>query len=260
MTTNTSSGASSTADRIRPRDRDAIVNSLRAGVVPRAGQQHIQVGRVQELNALLTDVDRIADTGSAARFVIGEYGSGKTFFLNLVRSVALQQKLVTVHADLSPDRRLHATGGQARSLYSELMRNMSTRAKPDGGAMGSVVERFVTIALAEAQQTGRNPDAVIRLGLNQLTELTSSHASQPGAYTSMSKLRWWLWPRSPAQISMIRYGSCSAATTASARATSSVRSWGAWPGSARARISTLSNSWARSIPRVSRPADPASRR
>lgn len=162
-------------ERIRPRDRDAIVNSLRAGVVPRIGQQHIQVGRAGELAALLTDIERIADDGSAARFVIGEYGSGKTFFLQLVRSVALQKKLVTVHADLSPDRRLHATGGQARSLYSELMRNMATRAKPDGGAMGSVVERFVTSALSEARATGRSPETVIRAGLDQLTELTGGY-------------------------------------------------------------------------------------
>ncbi|WP_286674396.1 ATP-binding protein [Nocardioides sp. LMS-CY] len=165
----------SAPERIRPRDRDALLNSLRAGVVPRNGQQYIQVGRVHELNALLADIDRIADCGSAARFVIGEYGSGKTFFLNLVRSVALQRKLATVHADLSPDRRLHATGGQARSLYSELMRNMSTRAKPDGGAMGSVVERFVTTALTEANERGVTPDSVIRARLAALTELTGGY-------------------------------------------------------------------------------------
>lgn len=173
--TATPSSSTGAPDRIRPRDRDAIVSSLRAGVVPRAGQQHIQVGRVNELNALLNDIERIVDDGSAARFVIGEYGSGKTFFLNLVRSVALQKKLVTVHADLSPDRRLHATGGQARSLYSELMRNMSTRAKPDGRAMGSVVERFVTTALAESRESGTPPEAVIRTGLDQLTELTGGY-------------------------------------------------------------------------------------
>jgi hypothetical protein len=80
-----------------------------------------------------------------------------------------------VHADLSPDRRLHATGGQARSLYSELMRNMSTRAKPDGGAMGSVVERYVTVALNEAQATGRSPESILRAGLSQLTELTGGY-------------------------------------------------------------------------------------
>lgn len=162
-------------ERIRPRDRDTLINGLRAGVVPRVGQQHIQVGRVHELNAMLVDIDRVADDGSTARFIIGEYGSGKTFFLNLVRSVALQRKLVTVHADLSPDRRLHATGGQARSLYSELMRNMSTRAKPDGGAMGSVVERFVTSALTEATENGAAPESVIRTRLNKLSELTGGY-------------------------------------------------------------------------------------
>lgn len=165
----------STQGAIRPRERDALLQSLRAGVVPRIGQQHIQVGRVNEVRALLNDIDRIADGGSGFRFVIGEYGSGKTFFLHVVRSIALQRKLVTVHADLSPDRRLHATGGQARGLYAELMRNMSTRAKPDGGAMSSVVERFVTHALTEARTTGEAPEEVIRRGLVQLTELTGGY-------------------------------------------------------------------------------------
>ena len=160
---------------IRPRDRDALLQALRTGVVPRVGQQHIQVGRAREVEALVSDIDRIVDGGSGVRFVIGEYGSGKTFFLNLVRSIALQKKLVTIHADLSPDRRLHATGGQARSLYAELMRNMATRAKPDGGAMSNVVERFISEALAEADRAGLTPDTVIRAGLAQLMELTGGY-------------------------------------------------------------------------------------
>lgn len=160
---------------IRPRERDALLQSLRAGVVPRIGQQHVQVGRVNEVKALLSDINRINDGGSGSRFIIGDYGSGKTFFLHVVRSIALQQKLVTVHADLSPDRRLHATGGQARSLYAELMRNMSTRAKPDGGAMSSLVERFVTQALTESRETAEPVEVIIRRNLNQLSELTGGY-------------------------------------------------------------------------------------
>jgi hypothetical protein len=136
---------------IKAKERDAVIQSLRAGVVPRMGLPLIQVGRVRELEAVIQDIKRIAEGGSAIRFVIGEYGSGKTFFLSLTRSIALQEKLVTAHADLTPDRRLHATGGQARSLYTELMRNLSTRTKPEGGALASVVERFVTSAISEGR-------------------------------------------------------------------------------------------------------------
>ena len=93
--------------------------------------------------------------------MIGEYGAGKTFFLNLIRLIGLERKLVTVHADLAPDRRIHATGGQARSLYAEAVRNMATRTKPDGGALASVVERFVTDAVKEAQQAGAAVESVI---------------------------------------------------------------------------------------------------
>ena len=111
--------------RIRPKDRDTIIQALSAGVVPQnKGLKDIQVGRLGELQALVKDIDRIADGGSAVRFVIGEYGAGKTFFLNLVRLIALEKRLVTISADSAPDRRLQATGGQARSLYAECLRNI----------------------------------------------------------------------------------------------------------------------------------------
>lgn len=158
---------------IRPKDRDAVIQSLRAGVAPRHGQHLIQVGRNLEIETLIQDIDRIADGGSTIRFVIGEYGAGKTFFLNLVRAVAMERKLVTANADLNPDRRLHATGGQARSLFAELMRNLSTRTKPDGGAMGGIVERFIATAKTEAAAAGSATEAVIRSRLAELTEMVN---------------------------------------------------------------------------------------
>lgn len=160
---------------IRPKDRDAVVQSLRAGVVPRAGQHLIQVGRVREIETLVTDIDRIADGGSGFRVVTGEYGAGKTFFLNLVRAVAMEKKLVVASADLNPDRRLHASGGQARSLYAELMRNLSTRTKPDGGALAGIVEKFISTAKTEAKASGQSTEAVIRQKLDHLTELVNGY-------------------------------------------------------------------------------------
>ncbi len=160
---------------IRPRERDAVLQSLRAGVVPRIGQHLIQVGRVHELRALIEDIDRIGDGGSTFRLVIGEYGAGKTFFLNLVRSIALEKKLVTMNADLNPDRRLHASGGQARSLYAELTRNMATRTKPEGGALPGILEKFIAQAKSESEQTGVSTDQIIRQNTQQLAEMVNGY-------------------------------------------------------------------------------------
>lgn len=160
---------------VRPRERDAIVQSLRAGVVPRTGLQHIQVGRIEEVKALIADLDRVADGGSGIRFIIGEFGSGKTFFLYLIRSIAIEKRLVTLHADLTPDRRLYGTDGQARALYQELVRNMSTRAKPEGGALASVVERFVTSAIEMARDRSLKPEVVIRERLAALSEMVNGY-------------------------------------------------------------------------------------
>lgn len=162
-------------EKIRPRDRDAIVQSLRAGVVPKIGLHHVQVGRATEIQNLVLDIDRIADGGSAFRLVIGEYGSGKTFFLSLVRAIALEKKLVAANADLNPDRRLHASDGQGRSLYAELMRNIATRARPDGGALAGIVEKFVTGAIEQAKVTGQSVDREIEDRLKSLREMVGGY-------------------------------------------------------------------------------------
>ena len=160
---------------IRPKDRDAVIQSLRAGVVPRSGQHLIQVGRTREIESLVGDIDRTADGGSSFRLVIGEYGAGKTFFLNLIRAVAMERKLVVITADLNPDRRLHASGGQARSLYAELMRNMATRTKPEGGALAAVVEKFIANTQAEAKEAAQPTEQRLRLKLEQLTDLVNGY-------------------------------------------------------------------------------------
>jgi hypothetical protein len=159
---------------IRAKDRDTVLQALRAGVVPRTGLHLIQVGRAKEVRALLDDIERIADGGAGIRFTIGDYGSGKTFFLTLVRAIAQEKSLVTAHADLNPDRRLHGAQGQARSLYQELMRNLATRTKPDA-AVASVVERFISSAMQESKQSGGSVESVIHDRLHALSELTNGY-------------------------------------------------------------------------------------
>ena len=163
---------------IKPRERDAILQSLRAGVVPRIGLRHLQVGRRDEVAAVLDDLGRIERGGAAVRFIIGRYGTGKSFFLNLARMVALDRKFVVAQADVTTDRRLHGSGGQARGLYAALMQNLTTRAKPEGGALASIVERWVSDVDQEIRAAGGiDADVVKAIGdrLKPLQELVSGY-------------------------------------------------------------------------------------
>lgn len=161
---------------IKPKERETIIQSLKSGVVPRLGLQHIQVGRSEELKSFVNDVTTIAEGGTSFRFVIGEYGSGKTFFLSLVRSIALQKGLVTMNADLSPTKRLHGTDGHVRALLSELISSISTRTKQDGNALPNILEKLISKARAEAEQNNREVATVIYEQLSDLNEY-------PGGYT-----------------------------------------------------------------------------
>jgi len=160
---------------IKAKERDTIIQALAAGVVPRVGLPYIQVGRAAEIAALLRDIERISDAGTSVRFIIGEYGTGKTFFANLIRLIALERKCVTVHADLAPNRRIYASGGQARALYSEAVRNMATRTKPDGGALAGVVERLVTDAVKEAGESQVSVENVIDGKLASIQEFVGGY-------------------------------------------------------------------------------------
>lgn len=161
---------------IKTKEREIIIQSLRSGVVPRLGLQHIQVGRSDELKSFISNITTIANGGTSFRLVIGEYGSGKTFFLSLVRSIALQQGLVTMNADLSPTKRLHGTDGQVRLLLSELIASLSTRTKQDGNALQNILEKFIAMARTEAEQHQRNVRSVIHEQLSELNEFPGGYA------------------------------------------------------------------------------------
>ncbi len=135
-----------------------ILNALKGGVVPRVGLEYITVGRDREIDALLRDIDIIAEGGAAFRFIVGKYGSGKSFLLQTIRNYATERGFVVVDADLSPERRFVGTKGQGLATFKELMKNMSTKTKPDGGALPLILERWISgIQSAVAAEEGVLP-------------------------------------------------------------------------------------------------------
>ncbi len=130
--------------KIPKRIAQALMNSLKGGVVPRVGLPYIAVGRKDEIDALLHDVDIIAEGGASFRFIVGKYGSGKSFLLQTIRNYVMAKNFVVVDADLSPERRLQGTRGQGLATYKELIRNMSTKTKPEGGALSLILDRWIS--------------------------------------------------------------------------------------------------------------------
>ncbi|RJP53355.1 MAG: biotin carboxylase [Anaerolineaceae bacterium] len=129
---------------ITKREAKTILTSLSAGVVPRTGLRHISVGRLPEVAALKSDLDHNREGGATVRFVIGRFGSGKSFLLQLMRTYALESKFVVADADFSPERRLFGSGDEAIATYRELMKNLSTQTRPDGNALPTIIERWIS--------------------------------------------------------------------------------------------------------------------
>lgn len=139
--------------KIPKRIATILLNSLKGGVVPRTGLGYIAVGREKEINALLNDVKIIEDGGATFRFIVGKYGSGKSFLLQTIRNHVMDQGFVVLDADLSPERRLTGTKGQGLATYRELISNMSTKTKPDGGALPLILERWISSIQSEVMTT-----------------------------------------------------------------------------------------------------------
>ena len=153
-------GKGNTGMKVPKRIAQAVINSLKGGVVPRIGLPYITVGRETEIAALLHAVDIIAQGGASFRFIVGKYGSGKSFLLQTIRNYVMDRNFVVVDADLSPERRLQGTKGQGLATYKELIRNMSTKTRPEGGALTLILERWIGgVQGAVAAQGDLEPDS-----------------------------------------------------------------------------------------------------
>jgi hypothetical protein len=163
--------------KVPKRISTVIINSLKGGVVPRVGLPYITVGRETEINALLRDVDIIADGGASFRFVVGKYGSGKSFLLQTIRNYVMDKNFVVADADLSPERRLQGTKGQGLATYKELIQNMSTKTRPEGGALTLILDRWISNIQSEVvAESGMsvNDSAFSKLVEKKIHEVISS--------------------------------------------------------------------------------------
>jgi len=139
-------------DNIKPKEATSIINSLIGGVVPKIGIQHITVGRSEEINAVISALDDVKNGHSMVKFWIGDFGSGKSFMLHLLNTVALKQKFVVANADFTPDNRLYSNDGKGVALYSSIMDNVSIQTKPGGGALPTLLEKWIEQIIAKTAE------------------------------------------------------------------------------------------------------------
>ncbi len=151
-----------------------ILNALKGGVVPRVGLEYVTVGRAREIETILTDIALVEDGGASFRFIVGRYGSGKSFLLQTVRNYAAESGFVVMDADLSPERRFAGTKGQGLATYKELVRNMSTKSKPDGGALPLILEKWISGIQTEVMSAGADVADFDRRVESRITEVSAS--------------------------------------------------------------------------------------
>lgn len=155
--------------RIPKRILNSLLVSVSAGVVPRIGAPYIAIGRQDEISALLSDLEQINEGGGTMRFIVGRYGSGKSFLMQLIRGYALERDFITADADLSPERRLYGSSGSGVATYRELIKNMASKTSPDGGALPKMIARWIELLKSDIVAEGISPDSEkFNLRLNAL--------------------------------------------------------------------------------------------
>ena len=140
--------------KIPKRVLNSLLLSVSAGVVPRMGAPYIAIGRKDEISALLSDLEQINEGCGTMRFIIGRYGSGKSFLMQLIRGYALERDFITADADLSPERRLYGSSGTGVATYRELMKNMASKSSPDGNALPKIIARWIELLKTEIVASG----------------------------------------------------------------------------------------------------------
>ncbi|MDR2688083.1 MAG: ATP-binding protein, partial [Oscillospiraceae bacterium] len=161
--------------QVPPRIANILINALKSGVVPRVGLEYVTVGRAQEIEAILHDIELIGEGSASFRFIVGKYGSGKSFLLQTIRNYATARGFAVVDADLSPERRFAGTKGQGLATYKELIQNLSTKSKPDGGALPLILERWITgIQASVKAETGAEGAAFDSLVEKQIYAVAGS--------------------------------------------------------------------------------------
>ena len=166
--------------KVPKRIAQTVLNSLKGGVVPRIGLPYIAVGRKNEIEALLHDVDIISEGGASFRFIVGRYGSGKSFLIQTIRNYVMDRGFVVADADLSPERRLQGTRGQGLATYRELIGNLSTKTKPEGGALTLILDRWISNVQTDAlRETGLTPgDSELTRAVDQKIYAVSAAISE----------------------------------------------------------------------------------
>src|SRR4051812_37628914 len=149
-------------DNIKPKEATSIINSLIGGVVPKIGVQHITVGRSEEIASFVTALEDVKNGHSMAKFWIGDFGSGKSFMLHLLNTVALKQKFVVSNADFTPDNRLYSNDGKGLALYAAILDNVAIQTKPEGAALPTLMEKWIEQVLSKTAEENSIPLTEIR--------------------------------------------------------------------------------------------------
>ena len=119
-----------------------IVTALNSGLVPRSGIENIMVGREDVLIQIEIDLDNVSTGLSLTKFIIGKYGTGKSFMQAAITQKGYAKNFVVSKVDFSPYRRLYNNDGMGRATYVEIIKNMTTKTS-SSNTIESIIEMWI---------------------------------------------------------------------------------------------------------------------
>lgn len=131
-------------------DYENILMALKNGNVPEKGVKNLCIGREKEIDEFEKLLDKVNNKKAIVKFINGEFGAGKSFFLKVIEEMAYDKNFVVSWITLSND----VPFNKIDIVYKNIVKSLKCKT---GTSLSHIIDRWITELKMMAFEQTSNP-------------------------------------------------------------------------------------------------------